>query len=271
MTVSLSVSERKRQDIARAALTLFARDGYERTSVDAIAAEAGVSKRTVYSHYGDKESLFLLVVRHTYEQMRERFAEIIGRAVRDVTDVEKSLVGGIREVVTEVTHTPERALLLRLMIAELPRFPALLDMWRNRAIMPILADVVTRLTAAGLLAARQCAGGRSPVGADVRPDQQPVDDGNDPAQRRRDRPDHHQRDPSIPMRLRPGGGPLPGEVTLDPSPDMGAASGQAHPATAVVSSRLSRGRIRPASRGGNRSETCPAHWPRQPHYAATAS
>ena len=49
---------------------LFARDGYERTSVDAIAAEAGVSKRTVYSHYGDKENLFLLVLRETYDNAR---------------------------------------------------------------------------------------------------------------------------------------------------------------------------------------------------------
>ena len=59
MLAVVVMQERKRDAIGRAALTLFASDGYERTSVDAIAAEAGVSKRTVYSHYGDKESLFL--------------------------------------------------------------------------------------------------------------------------------------------------------------------------------------------------------------------
>ena len=63
--------QRRHDAIAGAALVLFARDGYERTSVDAIAAEAGVSKRTVYSHYGDKENLFLLVLRETYDTMRE--------------------------------------------------------------------------------------------------------------------------------------------------------------------------------------------------------
>ncbi len=67
--------QRKHDAIAAAALVLFARDGYERTSVDAIAAEAGVSKRTVYSHYGDKENLFLLVLRETYDTMRDRVRE----------------------------------------------------------------------------------------------------------------------------------------------------------------------------------------------------
>jgi TetR/AcrR family transcriptional repressor of mexJK operon len=42
----MTVSVRKREAIARAALTLFASDGYERTSINPIAAEAGVSKRT---------------------------------------------------------------------------------------------------------------------------------------------------------------------------------------------------------------------------------
>jgi TetR/AcrR family transcriptional regulator, mexJK operon transcriptional repressor len=151
--MQLSVSERKRADIARAALTLFARDGYERTSVDAIAAEAGVSKRTVYSHYGDKESLFLLVIADMYEQMRERFAEIMGRMTGEVTDAEKSLIATIREAVAEVSHSPERALLLRLVIAEMPHMPALLELWRNRGITPILTGLVTRLAAAGLLSA----------------------------------------------------------------------------------------------------------------------
>ena len=48
-------------------MRLFLRDGYARTSVDAIAAEAGVSKRTIYNHYGDKESLFLSVVSGKYD------------------------------------------------------------------------------------------------------------------------------------------------------------------------------------------------------------
>jgi TetR/AcrR family transcriptional regulator, mexJK operon transcriptional repressor len=153
MEPSVPVSQRKRQAIASAALTLFARDGYERTSVDAIAAEAGVSKRTIYSHYGDKENLFLLVVRDTYDLMRERFAEIVERTLSDVEDVEKALVNCLREVIATITQLPERSTLIRLVLTELPRFPALQDLWRNRAILPLLSAPVARLTAAGLLSA----------------------------------------------------------------------------------------------------------------------
>ncbi|WP_162094486.1 TetR/AcrR family transcriptional regulator [Pseudomonas chlororaphis] len=48
----------KRQAILEAAKTLFLSNGYANTSMDAVAAEAGVSKLTVYSHFNDKETLF---------------------------------------------------------------------------------------------------------------------------------------------------------------------------------------------------------------------
>jgi TetR/AcrR family transcriptional repressor of mexJK operon len=52
-------SEAKKTAILDAAEALFITEGYERTSVDAIAARAQVSKRTVYDHFGDKETIFL--------------------------------------------------------------------------------------------------------------------------------------------------------------------------------------------------------------------
>jgi AcrR family transcriptional regulator len=55
-------SSKKRREIMRAAIELFTRNGYEGTSVDDVAAAAGVSKQTVYSHYGSKENLFGLAV-----------------------------------------------------------------------------------------------------------------------------------------------------------------------------------------------------------------
>jgi TetR/AcrR family transcriptional regulator, mexJK operon transcriptional repressor len=141
--------QRKHDAIAAAALVLFARDGYERTSVDAIAAEAGVSKRTVYSHYGDKESLFLLVLRETYGTMRERVGDIVDRNLRDVTEVRPALTACIREIVRTITRAPERATLVRLLISEAPHFPVILDLWHSQGIVPLIAEPLAKMTAAG--------------------------------------------------------------------------------------------------------------------------
>ncbi|MDQ3205180.1 MAG: TetR/AcrR family transcriptional regulator [Pseudomonadota bacterium] len=58
----------KRAAILDAAKRMFTQQGYEGASMDQIAAEAGVSKLTVYSHFGDKESLFAAAVRAHCEQ-----------------------------------------------------------------------------------------------------------------------------------------------------------------------------------------------------------
>lgn len=58
----------KRAAILDAAGRIFRQHGYEGTSMDQIAAEAGVSKLTVYSHFGDKSALFGTVVRAYCEQ-----------------------------------------------------------------------------------------------------------------------------------------------------------------------------------------------------------
>ncbi|HEX6342340.1 TetR/AcrR family transcriptional regulator [Umezawaea sp.] len=77
-------SEGKRSAILDAAEALFIADGYERTSVDAVAARAGVSKRTVYDHFGDKQTVFRGVL--------ERVSEAVTATVR--TAVDEELVEG---------------------------------------------------------------------------------------------------------------------------------------------------------------------------------
>lgn len=52
---------RNREAIARAALALFERQGFEASTMDAIAAAAGVSRPTVFNHFAHKEELLLVV------------------------------------------------------------------------------------------------------------------------------------------------------------------------------------------------------------------
>jgi TetR/AcrR family transcriptional regulator, mexJK operon transcriptional repressor len=58
----------KRAAIFEAAKRLFPRHGFDGVSMDAIAAEAGVSKLTVYSHFKDKDALFSETVRVKCEE-----------------------------------------------------------------------------------------------------------------------------------------------------------------------------------------------------------
>lgn len=60
-------SEQKRSAILNAAGCEFLNSGYEGTSVDRIAENAGVSKATVYSHFPGKEDLFQAVIKSKVE------------------------------------------------------------------------------------------------------------------------------------------------------------------------------------------------------------
>ena len=130
----------KRAAIARAALHLFVRDGFERTSMDAIAAEAGVSKRTVYSHYAGKQRLFLSVVEDTLAAVMEVINGVAERELYGPGDITQRLLSFIRPVAHTITRLPERAALVRVIISEAPRFPVLAEQWPGRRALIALLE-----------------------------------------------------------------------------------------------------------------------------------
>ena len=69
--VRLTGKERRQQllDVGR---TLFAERGFEATSIEEIAARAGVSKPVVYEHFGGKEGLYAVVVDRDMQRLLER-------------------------------------------------------------------------------------------------------------------------------------------------------------------------------------------------------
>ena len=60
-------SERSRGLILKAALELFAHQGYRGTNVREIAARAGVSTGNVYHHFPEKETIFRTLLDHYWE------------------------------------------------------------------------------------------------------------------------------------------------------------------------------------------------------------
>jgi len=59
MRTNKTLSERKRESIINAARLCFQKEGFDATSMDKIAEVAQVSKRTVYNHFDNKESLLI--------------------------------------------------------------------------------------------------------------------------------------------------------------------------------------------------------------------
>ena len=65
-----SKSEQKGRQILEAAGSLFMSEGYGAVSMEQVAKAAGVSKQTVYSHYGSKEALFSAAVEQKCDDER---------------------------------------------------------------------------------------------------------------------------------------------------------------------------------------------------------
>ena len=68
----------RRESILRAAATAFAERGFAATSMDDVAAEAGISRLIVYRHFNSKEALYEAVLERVSARLREALAEQLG-------------------------------------------------------------------------------------------------------------------------------------------------------------------------------------------------
>lgn len=57
-----------RRRLLGAALAVFGRYGYRRASMEAVAAEAGISRQGLYRHYAGKEALFAAAISHLHDR-----------------------------------------------------------------------------------------------------------------------------------------------------------------------------------------------------------
>ena len=122
----------KREQILGGAQRVFLREGFSGASTDAIAKEAGVSKRTLYAYYPNKEDLFAGVLRHlTIDNPQTRVLESIRRV--DPKSPEE-LREGLVELAQKLLGTmmdPDYLALLRTIIADSHRFPQLSELFRQ--------------------------------------------------------------------------------------------------------------------------------------------
>jgi TetR/AcrR family transcriptional repressor of mexJK operon len=149
-------SAAKRAAILGAARELFLGEGYDRTSMDAVAARAGVSKRTVYDYYGDKDALLLAVFEHVASSIIAVIRTALENDLADVTDLaslESGLLAFARGIAQSTLGSSDYLALSQLTRSEAAHLPALRDHWINDAPEDMLAERFAELDTAGLLEA----------------------------------------------------------------------------------------------------------------------
>jgi TetR/AcrR family transcriptional repressor of mexJK operon len=109
----------KRAGILRAARELFFRHGVEAVTMEDIAARAGVAKATLYTHFGDKESLFGAMVSAETDRMAETLTTPAGAEALPLRAALEEF--GVR--LTSFLMDPEIVAFDRLLSAEIGRHP----------------------------------------------------------------------------------------------------------------------------------------------------
>ena len=121
MPVPQRLTDRKREAIIQAAIAEFRAHGFEITSMDKIAATAGVSKRTVYNHFPSKEELFAEILNQLWariiaepsvsydreQPLHEQLRLMLREKVQMMAD--ENFLTLARVAIAATIHSPERA------------------------------------------------------------------------------------------------------------------------------------------------------------------
>jgi TetR/AcrR family transcriptional repressor of mexJK operon len=146
---------RSRAAVVEAARTLFLRHGYAGTTMDEIASLAGLTKRTVYNNYGDKDALFTQILADVLA-----YAEAFARGLHEeftagvtAANLRATLHDLGRRLALGIVR-PEVIALRRLLIGEARSFPALGAEYFDRApgqVLEALTSGFAHLARRGLL------------------------------------------------------------------------------------------------------------------------
>lgn len=150
-------SAEKRRAILAAARELFVQQGVDRVSMDAVAARAAVSKRTVYDYFGDKRRLFLAILADASESLlatgRRALDEHLPEdaPITTVPQLEEALTAVAVDLGASIVGSADYAAGFALVAQERLRTPATEDDIATAAMEEALAERITRFVEAGLL------------------------------------------------------------------------------------------------------------------------
>lgn len=144
-------AEARHAELLARALDHFLDKGFEQATIEAIAADVGMTKRTVYNRYADKASLFRAAVHRAIERFTVPEERI--RAT-DCGDLTQTLIN-IAMLRIDLIASPEGLKLQRIINTESYRFPEIFTESYELGALPtirFLAALLARETEAGRLA-----------------------------------------------------------------------------------------------------------------------
>ena len=132
-----SKSEAKTEAILKGAIKEFLKGGYAATSMDKVAKAAKVSKATVYSHFGDKESLFNAVIQ---DLAQDKFQTVMGldKPQSLSEDPQKVLSAMATQMLSNTKSDRNFHNFIRIVIGESGRFPELAQAYVNNLAKPAI-------------------------------------------------------------------------------------------------------------------------------------
>lgn len=146
----------KRRAVLDAAAPVFGDVGYERASIDTVAAAAGVSKPTIYAYFGSKELLFRETMTDVAKQLNEASLEAL-RHLDVHPDRWRTSLRELAYAMTACQRSGCTASLSRLVQAESRRDPEVFRLVRRAGYEPVMEALAGKLAIlgnAGLLALR---------------------------------------------------------------------------------------------------------------------
>ena len=144
----------KRLSIIDAAACVFCREGFSGSNIDMIAAQANVSRQTVYNHHGDKEKLFRAVVRDVTERINASMFATLATFPDRPGDLEADLAAFAVRLARNCVCNRDGKFLRKLIQSEGDRYPELFADWRENGparLWSALAARFARLAFAGYL------------------------------------------------------------------------------------------------------------------------
>jgi len=133
------------------ARVVFGRDGYSRTSIDRLAAEAGMSTRTIYNHFPNKKTLFDHVLRDSATKVADRFEQDLAGIEHD--DPRDQLIAVGVALTTLEIENPDHFDMVRQIVPEARHVgPRSLKRWQNAGptrVVDAIAEMLREMSKRG--------------------------------------------------------------------------------------------------------------------------